>query len=106
MRKTIELEWPILPGSISTARSRCGKAGCACKLSRPRLHGIYYRWTGFIGGKRTTKTVSKEVAQECIRRIRSYRRFQRDLATLLRKALAEAPWTFRPALPQRRSKRS
>ena len=64
MKKTIELEWPILPGSISTARSRCGKARCACKLRSPRLHGIYYRWTGFIGGKRTTKTVSKEVEIE------------------------------------------
>ena len=104
MKKAIKFEWPILPGSISTARSCCGKARCACKLSRPRLHGTYYRWTGFIGGKRTTKTISREMAQECIRRIRSYRRFQRDLATLLRKALAEAPWTSRPALPRRRSK--
>ena len=59
MKTTIELEWPILPGSISTARSRCGKAPCACKLRSPRLHGTYYRWTGFIGGKRTTKTGSK-----------------------------------------------
>jgi len=104
MKKTIELEWPILPGSISTARSRCGKAGCACKLSSPRLHGIYYRWTGFIGGKRTTKTVSKEVAQECIRRVRNYRRLQRDIATVLRKALAIAPWTSRSTLPRRKSK--
>ncbi len=106
MRKTIELEWPILPGSISTARSRCGKARCACKLTPPRLHGIYYRWTGFIEGKRTTKTVTKEVAQECIRRIRNYRRLQRDIETLLGKALANAPWTSRSTLPQRKSKRS
>ena len=95
MRKTIELAWPILPGSISTARSRCGKPGCACKLSRPRLHGTYYRWTGFIGGKRTTKTISKEVAHECLRRIRNYRQLQRDIETLLRMALADAPWISR-----------
>ncbi|MGB7591740.1 MAG: DUF6788 family protein [Terriglobia bacterium] len=106
MRKTIELEWPILPGSISTARSRCGKARCACKLKPHRLHGIYYRWTGFIEGRRTTKTVSKEVAQECIRRIRNYRRLQRGIEKLLRKALANAPWTSRSTLPQRKSKRS
>ena len=106
MKKTIEFEWPILPGSISTARSRCGKAPCACKLSRPRLHGTYYRWTGFIGGKRTTKTVSKEMAQECMRRIRNYRRFQRDLATLLRKAVAEAPWTSHSTPPRTKLKRS
>ena len=106
MEKTLEFEWPILPGSISTARSRCGKARCACKLRSPRLHGIYYRWTGFIEGKRTTKTVSKEVAQECMRRIRNYRRLQRDIETLLREALANAPWTSRSTSPRRKSKRS
>ena len=106
MKKTLKLDWPILPGSISTAKSCCGKARCACKLSRPRLHGTYYRWTGFIGGKRTTKTVSKETAQECQRRIRRYRRFQRDLMTLLREAVAEAPWTLRSPLPRKTSKRS
>jgi hypothetical protein len=105
MKTTIELEWPILPGSISTARSRCGKAPCACKLRSPRLHGIYYRWTGFIGGKRTTKTVSKEVAQECLRSIRNYRRLQRDIEALLREALANAPWTSR-STPPTKSKRS
>jgi hypothetical protein len=106
MRKTMELEWPILPGSVSTARSRCGKTPCACKLRPPRLHGIYYRWTGFIGGKRTTKTVSKEVAQECRRRIGNFRRLQRDMETLLREALANAPWTSRPTSPRTKSKRS
>ncbi len=61
MKKYIEIEWPILPGSISTAESQCGKERCVCKQKRsPQLHGVYYRWTGFIAGKRTTKTVSKE----------------------------------------------
>ena len=106
MKKTIEIEWPILPGSISAARSRCGKPDCACKLSRPRLHGTYYRWTGFLGGKRTTKTISKEMAQECMRRIRRYRRLQRDLAVLLRKALAEAPWESHSTSLRTKSKRS
>jgi len=106
MKKTIEIEWPILPGSISTARSRCGKERCACKLGSPCLHGIYYRWTGFIEGKRTTKTLSKEEAQECQRRIRNYRRLQRDIERLLRKALANAPWTSPSTSPQTKSMRS
>jgi len=99
MKKTRAFEWPILPGSVSTARSRCGKARCACKLRPPRLHGIYFRWTGFIEGKRTTKTVSKEVAQECLRGIRNYRRLQKAIEKLLRIALAKAPWTSRSTLP-------
>lgn len=105
MKKTLEFEGPILPGSVSTARSRCGKAQCACKLRPPRLHGTYYRWTGFIRGKRTTKTLSKEEAQECLRRIRNYRKLQRDIETLLRKALANAPWEPPSRPPRRKSKR-
>lgn len=94
MKKHIEFDWPILPGSISTANSQCGKEGCACKKRRsPRLHGTYYRWTGFIDGKRTTKTISKEVAQECERRINNLRKLQHEINALLAQALAKAPWT-------------
>jgi hypothetical protein len=94
MTKHLEIDWPILSGSISTAKSRCGKEGCACKKKRaPELHGVYYRWTGFIGGKRTTKTVSKEAAQECKRRISNYRKLRKEIKRLLREGIADAPWT-------------
>src|SRR6516162_6677073 len=29
----------------------------------------YYRWTGWINGKATTKTISEEIARECQKRI-------------------------------------
>ena len=89
---TIVAEGPILPGSISTAASQCGKSNCACKASPPKLHGPYYRWTGFIKGKRTTKTVSQRVAEECERRIKNYRDLQAKLDQILEDALANAPW--------------
>jgi hypothetical protein len=93
MTKHLRVDWPILPGSISTAKSQCGKDGCACKNKRaPALHGVYYRWTGFIGGKRTTKTVSKEVALECKRRIKNYRKLRKEMKRLLREGIADAPW--------------
>jgi hypothetical protein len=50
------------------------------------------RWTGFIDGKRTTKTVSKEEALECKRRIKNFRKLQKEIEQLLREALASAPW--------------
>jgi hypothetical protein len=97
MKKRIDVDWPILPGSISTAKSRCGNEGCACrKKKEPRLHGTYYRWTGFIQGKRTTKTITKEVALECKRRIRRFRKLQKELDALLVQALKHAPWSPRP----------
>ncbi len=81
-----------MPGSISTARSRCGKPNCACKGKPPRLHGAYYRWTGFIGGKRTTKTISQETALECQRRIQNLRKLQRQIERLVHTSLIHAPW--------------
>ena len=88
----LEITVPLLPGSITTAWSTCGKPNCACKARHPKLHGLYYRWTGFLEGKRTTKTLSKEVAKECQRRIKNYHRLQRQIENLLGQALAHAPW--------------
>jgi hypothetical protein len=83
---------PFLPGSVSTAVSKCGKPNCVCKATPPRLHGVYYRWTGMIDGKRTTKTITKEQAEECKRRIENYGELRRKINRLLEKALAKAPW--------------
>lgn len=88
----LDTEGPILPGSISVAESKCGKPNCACKAKPPKLHGPFYRWTGVLNGKRTTKTISKKMAGECERRIENYRRLQKKLDQLLEKALENAPW--------------
>jgi hypothetical protein len=88
----LEIQPPLLPGSISTAKSTCGKPNCACKGTPPKLHGVYYRWTGFLEGKRTTKTLSKEVAEECERRIQKYHKLLRQIETILAQGLAHAPW--------------
>jgi len=88
----LHIATPLLPGSVSTATSTCGKPHCACKGKPPKLHGVYYRWTGFLEGQRTTKTLSKEAAAECQRRIKNYRKFQQQIAKLLAQALTQAPW--------------
>jgi len=95
MTQYIAFEGPVLPGCVSTAWSRCGKPNCACKGKPPRLHGAYYRWTGFIGGKRTTKTISREMALECQRRIQKFRKLQREIEGLVRQSITDAPWSSR-----------
>ncbi|MGH9785821.1 MAG: DUF6788 family protein [Terriglobia bacterium] len=92
MKRRITFDGPVLPGSVSVARSRCGKIACVCKGKPRRLHGAYYRWTGFIGGTRTTKTISRETALECKRRIQNFRKLQREIKRLVRKSLRDAPW--------------
>ena len=91
-KRTVAFRQPILSGSISTAKSQCGKENCACKKSSKNLHGIYYRWTGVISGKRTTKTISKEVAEECVKRIKNYRRLEKKITKIIEEANKNAPW--------------
>lgn len=93
-RKQISLNFvgPILPGCISIATSRCGKPNCACKAKPPKLHGPFYRWTGLINGKRTTRTISKEDAVESERRIKNYRKMKKEIDALLEMSLKDAPW--------------
>ena len=89
---TITLKRPLLPGSLSTARSTCGKPQCPCHRDPAHRHGLYYRWTGLINGKRTTRTISRVQAQECRARIKNYRLLQKTIARLLQQALQDAPW--------------
>ena len=92
---TLSIALPLLPGSLSTARSTCGTPNCACKAKPPKLHGPYYRWTGFLEGKRTTKTLTLEQARECRKRLANYRALQKQIRQLLRQALQAAPWNQR-----------
>ena len=89
---TIKVRLPLLPGSLSTARSTCGKAHCVCKAHPPKLHGIYYRWTGILQGKRTTVTLSVQEAKECERRIKNYKAVRKVLDKMLNHGLDHAPW--------------
>jgi hypothetical protein len=98
---TLHAQLPLLSGSLSTAQSTCGKPNCACKQKPPKLHGPYHRWTGFIAGKRTTKTLSPEEARECQKRIRNYQALEKQVSQLIRTAVQEAPWNQRPSKPAR-----
>jgi hypothetical protein len=41
----------------------CGKPGCACQATPPRLHGPYYQWTRKVAGKTVTVRLSAEQAE-------------------------------------------
>jgi hypothetical protein len=89
---TLIIQGPLLSGSVSTAMAKCGSKYCRCRSEKNALHGPYYRWIGFLDGKRTTKTVSKEVAEECERRIANFHKFQLQLENLLKLEADSAPW--------------
>ncbi|MGB8298242.1 MAG: DUF6788 family protein [Polyangia bacterium] len=89
---TLRVTLPLLPGCVSTARSTCGKPNCRCKAQPPKLHGPYFRWTGLLAGKPTTKTLTPAEARECRRRIAHYRSLEKQIRQLVRHALKDAPW--------------
>jgi len=84
---------PLLPGTISIVHFKCGKPTCHCHQDPKYLHGPYYRWTGWIDGKRTTKAVGEEVAYECQKRIDYYKELQKKFDQAVASGLDQAPWT-------------
>jgi hypothetical protein len=90
---TITSPGPILPGTVSTAHAKCGKPTCRCNQDRKYLHGPYYRWTGWINGRPTTKSINEEIARECQKRIENYRELQKKIEEIVADALHQAPWT-------------
>ena len=90
--KNIRIKLPILDGSVSTATAKCGNKNCGCQKDKKKWHGPYYRWTGKIGEKRTTVTLSEDQAKECEKWIASCRDLLLQIETLLKKTKNDAPW--------------
>ncbi len=88
----IILDEPILPGCVSIGKNKCGKANCACMASPPKLHGPYYRWTGTINGKFTSRVITKELAEECRKRINNYEKLKKEIKKMLDDGIKNAPW--------------
>lgn len=50
-------------GSVVKRFMPCGKAGCRCQATPPRLHGPYYQWTRKVRGKTLTLRLSEKEAR-------------------------------------------
>ena len=52
----------VLRGSVTERYMPCGRAGCRCQATPPRLHGPYVQWTTKVEGKtRTVRLRPEEV---------------------------------------------
>ena len=65
----------------------CGKPGCACQASPPRLHGPYYQWTRKVGGKTVTVRLTREQADLLAVWIATGRELDRIIAQMERLSL-------------------
>jgi hypothetical protein len=66
----------------------CGKPGCACQATPPRLHGPYYQWTRKVAGKTVTVRFSAEQAELLADWIAAGRELDRIVAEMERLSLA------------------
>jgi len=50
----------VLPGSLTSRRTRCGRSGCKCMADPPEPHGPYWQWTR----KEAARTVCRWLADD------------------------------------------
>ena len=62
-------------GSVLRHLMACGKPGCRCQATPPKLHGPYYQWTRKVAGKTITVRVSARQAEFLRRCIANAHRF-------------------------------
>lgn len=62
-------------GTVLRRLMACGKPGCRCQASPPKLHGPYYQWTRKVEGKTVTMRVSATEAKLLRQWIANGRRF-------------------------------
>ena len=53
---------PVLSGSITERRSRCGNPRCRCQHDPHAWHGPYFVWTRKLDGKTVSKNLTAEQA--------------------------------------------
>lgn len=77
----------------------CGKPGCACQATPPRLHGPYYQWTRKVAGKTVTVRLSAQQAELLEDWIAAGRELDRIIAQMERLSLVATDRLLRQ-LPQ------
>lgn len=99
IQKTVlSVDGPILAGTFSKVRSKCGRRACHCQSGKKEdLHGPYSRWSGYIDGRMSHRTLSPEAARECERRIANYHKILAQLDNALQKSLED----FLGSLPKK-----
>lgn len=72
----------VLPGSITSRRTHCGRPGCKCMADPPEPHGPYYQWTRKVAAKTVGRWLSPEQAADYERFVENHRRLKELLGRL------------------------
>jgi len=78
VKRQLQAQGPMRPGSLSRQYNVCGKPGCRCKDPKhPRRHGPYYQLNYVYRGKKTSKFIRREVLKQVQAELANYKKFRR-----------------------------
>ena len=73
----------VVPGSLRTIYSKCGKDYCACRTDKKARHGPYILWDRKVDGKLSSKMVSKEMAAQIKKWIENRNELEKQVQEIL-----------------------
>ena len=78
VKRQLQAQGPMRPGSLSRQYNVCGKPGCRCKDPKhPRRHGPYYQLNYVYRGKKTSRFIRREVLKQVQAELANYKKFRR-----------------------------
>ena len=72
----------VLPGSLTSRRTRCGRRGCKCMADPPELHGPYWQWTRKVAKRTVCRWLGSDQAADYASWVANDRRLHELVARL------------------------
>jgi len=72
----------VLPGSLTSRRTRCGRSGCKCMADPPEPHGPYWQWTRKVAARTVCRWLADDQAADYKTWIANDRRLHELVARL------------------------
>ncbi len=72
----------VLPGSLTSRRTRCGRVGCKCMADPPEPHGPYWQWTRKVAARTVCRWLGEDQAGDYRHWVSNDRRLHELVARL------------------------
>jgi len=72
----------VLPGSLTSRRTHCGRHGCKCMADPPELHGPYWQWTRKVAKRTVCRWLGSDQAADYAPWVANDRRLHELVARL------------------------
>ncbi|MHB1552716.1 MAG: DUF6788 family protein [Acidimicrobiales bacterium] len=72
----------VLPGSLTSRRTRCGRRGCKCMADPPEPHGPYWQWTRKVTARTVCRWLTDDQAADYVPWVANDRRLHELVARL------------------------